>query len=69
MFQEGPARWGDSNIRCHPSLREWKPIKIPEVKLNITLPPITSSALSGEDVTHIVDQTVSVLVWLIVCKI
>jgi hypothetical protein len=36
-----------------------KPIEIPEVKLNITLPLITSSALSGEDVAHMVDQAVS----------
>jgi hypothetical protein len=36
-----------------------KPIEIPKVKLNITLPLITSSALSGEDVTHMVDQAVS----------
>jgi hypothetical protein len=35
-----------------------KSIKIPEVKLNITLPPITSSALSGEEVAHMVDQAV-----------
>jgi hypothetical protein len=27
--------------------------------MNITLPPITSSALSGEEVTHMVDQAVS----------
>jgi hypothetical protein len=33
-------------------------IKIPEVTLNITPPPVTSSALSGEEVTHIVDQVV-----------
>jgi hypothetical protein len=33
-------------------------IKIPEVTLNITPPPVTSSALSGEEVTHIVDQVI-----------
>jgi hypothetical protein len=33
--------------------------KIPEVKLNITPPPVTSSALSGEEVAHMVDQAVS----------
>jgi hypothetical protein len=38
---------------------ECKSIKIPKVKLNITPPPITSSALSGEEVTHMVDQVVS----------
>jgi hypothetical protein len=38
---------------------ECKPIKIPELKLNITLPPVTSSAFSGEEVTHMVDQVVS----------
>jgi hypothetical protein len=38
---------------------ECKSIKIPEVKLNITLPLITSSALSGEEVAHMVDQAVS----------
>jgi Sec-independent protein translocase protein TatA len=38
---------------------ESKSIKIPEVKLNITLPLITSSALSGEEVAHMVDQVVS----------
>jgi hypothetical protein len=59
MLQEGPVRWGDSNPRCHPSLRECRPIKIPEVKLNITLPPICSSAISSEDVAHMVDQAVS----------
>jgi flagellar motor component MotA len=35
---------------------ECKSIKIPEVKLNITPPPITSSVLSGEEVAHMVDQ-------------
>jgi hypothetical protein len=35
-------------------------IRIPEVKLNITPPPITSSALSGEKVAHMVDQAISV---------
>jgi hypothetical protein len=38
---------------------ECKPIKILEVKLNITLPPVTSPALSGEYVTYMVDQVVS----------
>jgi hypothetical protein len=38
---------------------ERKSIKIPEVKLNITLPPVISSALSGEEVAHMVDQVVS----------
>jgi hypothetical protein len=38
---------------------ECKSIKIPEVKLNIILPPITSSTLSGEEVAHMVDQAVS----------
>jgi hypothetical protein len=38
---------------------ERKSSKIPEVKLNITLSPITSSALSSEKVTHMVDQVVS----------
>jgi hypothetical protein len=38
---------------------ERKSIKIPEVTLNITLPPVTSSALSGEVVTHMADQAVS----------
>jgi hypothetical protein len=36
-----------------------KSIKIPEVKLNITLPPVTSYVFSGEEVAHMVDQTVS----------
>jgi flagellar motor component MotA len=36
-----------------------KSIKIPEVTLNITPPPVTSSALSGEVVTHMADQVVS----------
>jgi 23S rRNA maturation-related 3'-5' exoribonuclease YhaM len=38
---------------------ECKSIKIPKVKLNITPPPVTSSALSGEEVTHMVDRAVS----------
>jgi hypothetical protein len=38
---------------------ECKSIKIPEVKLNITPSSITSSALSSEEVTHMVDQVVS----------
>jgi CHAD domain-containing protein len=38
---------------------ECKSIKIPEVKLNITPPPVTSSALSGEEVAHMVDQVVT----------
>jgi hypothetical protein len=38
---------------------ERKSIKIPEVTLNITPPPVTSSALSGEVVTHMADQAVS----------
>jgi flagellar motor component MotA len=38
---------------------ERKSIKIHEVTLNITPPPITSSALSGEEVAHMVDQVVS----------
>jgi hypothetical protein len=38
---------------------EHKSIKIPEVKLNITLHVVTSSALSGEEVAHMVDQAVS----------
>jgi flagellar motor component MotA len=38
---------------------ECKQIKIPEVKLNITPPPVTSFALSGEEVAHMVDQAVS----------
>jgi hypothetical protein len=38
---------------------ECKPIMIPEVKLDITPPPVTSSALSGEDVAHMVDQVFS----------
>jgi hypothetical protein len=38
---------------------ERKSIKIPEVKLNITPPRITSSALSGEEVGHMVDQAIS----------
>jgi hypothetical protein len=38
---------------------ECKSIKIPEVKLNITLPPVTSSVFSGEEVAHMVDQAVS----------
>jgi hypothetical protein len=38
---------------------ECKSIKIPEVKLNITSPPVTSSALSSEEFTHMVDQAVS----------
>jgi hypothetical protein len=38
---------------------ECKSIKILKVKLNITPPPVTSSALSGEDVAHMVDQAVS----------
>jgi hypothetical protein len=38
---------------------ECKSIKIPEVKWNITPPPVTSSIFSGEEVAHIVDQAVS----------
>jgi hypothetical protein len=38
---------------------ECKSIKIPEVKLNITLPRVTSSALSDEEIAHMVDQVVS----------
>jgi hypothetical protein len=38
---------------------ECKSIKIPGVKLNITLPPVTSYVFSGEEVAHMVDQTVS----------
>jgi hypothetical protein len=38
---------------------ECKSIKIPEIKLNNNPPPVTSSALSGEEVTHMVDHTVS----------
>jgi hypothetical protein len=38
---------------------ECKSIKIPEVRLNITPPPITSSTLSSEEVAHMVDQDVS----------
>jgi hypothetical protein len=38
---------------------ERKSVKIHEVKLNITPPPVISSALSGEEVTHMVDQVVS----------
>jgi hypothetical protein len=38
---------------------ECKSIKIPEVKLNITLPLVTSSALSDEEVAHMVDHAVS----------
>jgi hypothetical protein len=34
-------------------------VKITEVTLNITLPPITSFALSGEEVAHLSDQVVS----------
>jgi hypothetical protein len=51
---------GVTQIQCVvlPSI-ECKSIKIPEVKLNITPPPVTSSALSGEEVTHMVDQAVS----------
>jgi hypothetical protein len=51
---------GVTQIQCVvlPSI-ESKSIKIPEVKLNITPPPITSPALSGEEVTHMVDQVVS----------
>jgi hypothetical protein len=36
-----------------------KSIKTPEVKLNITPPPITSSVFSGEEVAHMVDQAIS----------
>jgi hypothetical protein len=39
---------------------ECKSIKIPEVKLNITPPPVTSSASSGEEVAYMVEQVVSV---------
>jgi hypothetical protein len=38
---------------------ERKSIKIPEVKLNITRPPVTSSALSSEEIAHMVDQAIS----------
>jgi hypothetical protein len=38
---------------------ESKSIKIPEVKLNVILPSITLSALSGEVDAHMVDQVVS----------
>jgi hypothetical protein len=38
---------------------EWKSIKILEVKLNITPPLITSSALSDEEIAHMVDRNVS----------
>jgi hypothetical protein len=38
---------------------ECKSIKTPKVKLNITPPPVTSFALSSEEVTHMVDQDVS----------
>jgi hypothetical protein len=38
---------------------ECKSIKIPKVKLNITSPPVTSFALSGEEVVHMVDQAIS----------
>jgi hypothetical protein len=41
-----------------PSIKS-KSVKIPEVTLNITLPPITSFAISGEEVTHLSDQAVS----------
>jgi hypothetical protein len=41
-----------SSVKC-------KSIKIPEVKLNITPPPITSSVFSGEEVAHMVDQAIS----------
>jgi Sec-independent protein translocase protein TatA len=41
-----------------PSIKH-KSIKIPEVKLNITPPPVTSSTLSGEEVAHMVDQAIS----------
>jgi hypothetical protein len=34
-------------------------VKITEVTLNIILPPITSFALSGEEVAHLSDQVVS----------
>jgi hypothetical protein len=34
-------------------------VKITVVTLNITLPPITSFALSGEEVAHLSDQVVS----------
>jgi hypothetical protein len=37
---------------------EHKWIKIPEVKLNITLSPVTSSSLFGEEVGHMVDDIV-----------
>jgi hypothetical protein len=38
---------------------ECKSIKIPEVTVNITPPHVTSSALSSEEATHMVDQVVS----------
>jgi hypothetical protein len=38
---------------------ECKSIKIPKVILNITLPPVTSSVFSSEEVAHMVDQAVS----------
>jgi hypothetical protein len=37
---------------------ECKSIQIPEVKLNSTPPPVTSSALSSEEIAHMVDQAV-----------
>jgi hypothetical protein len=54
-------RWGEmtqSQGAVLPPI-ERKSIKIPEVKLNITPPPVISFALSGEEVTHMVDQVVS----------
>jgi hypothetical protein len=38
---------------------ECKSIKISEVKLIITPPPVTSSIFFGEEVAHMVDQSVS----------
>jgi hypothetical protein len=59
MLQEGPARWGDANPRCRPSLRRVHANQDPGVRLNITPPPVTSSTLSGEEVAHMVDRAVS----------
>jgi hypothetical protein len=59
MLQEAPTRWVMQIQGVILPSVECKSIKIPEVKLNITPPPVTSSALSSEEVAHMVDQVVS----------
>jgi hypothetical protein len=59
MLQKGPVRWVTQIQGVVLPSVEHKSIKIPKVTLNITSPSVTSSALSGEEVAHMVDQAVS----------